>query len=211
MDLVNPLAASYSEQFSSQVNTLLEEVAGQTQAHPHAHMMSSRLQGKFLEIFSILLQPSRILEIGTFTGFSALCMAAGLKQDGKLHTIELREEDARTAKENFNHSIYRDRIILHTGNALQVLPNLDEIWDLVFIDADKTGYLDYYQLILPKMRSGGVILADNVLFHGEVLQEPVKGKNAKAISEFNNYVKNDERVEQVILTIRDGLMIIRKK
>ncbi len=174
-------------------------------------MMSSRVQGKFLEIFSKLIRPSRILEIGTLTGYSALCLAEGLTADGKLHTIELREEDSITAETNFRHSKFSDRIILHTGNALQVVPTLKENWDLVFLDADKTGYLDYYQLILPKMKQGGVMIADNVLFHGQVLEEPVTGKSALAIESFNRFVSEDERVEQVMLTVRDGLMIIRKK
>ena len=212
MELINALVEAYAQKYTSPGDDLLEDVASQTEAnHPEAHMMSSRLQGKFLEIFSTILKPQRILEVGTFTGFSALCMARGLDSNGKLHTIELREEDARTAQNNFSRSIYKDRIILHLGNALKVIPGLNETWDLVFIDADKTGYLEYYKLILPFVRSGGVILADNVLFHGEVLEEPVKGKSAKAISEFNEYVKNDESVEQLLLTIRDGLMIIRKK
>jgi predicted O-methyltransferase YrrM len=212
MEIVNHLVELYAERYSSPVDPLLEEVARTTETtHKHAQMMSSRLQGKFLEIFSILLQPVRILEVGTFTGFSALCMAKGLKEGGKLHTIELREEDAITAKQYFNRSNFRDSIILHTGNALLVIPELRETWDLAYIDADKTGYLQYYNLILPKVRSGGVILADNVLFHGEVLTEPVKGKNAQAIREFNEYVKADDRVEEVLIPIRDGLMLIRKK
>lgn len=212
MELINSLAEKYAEQCTSPADDLLEDVAAQTEAsHPHAQMMSSRLQGKFLEIFSILLQPGKILEVGTFTGFSALCLAKGLKKSGNLHTIELREEDARMAQANFNRSNYGDRIILHVGNALEVIPGLDETWDMAFIDADKTGYLEYYQLILPKMNEGGVILVDNVLFHGEVLEDPVTGKNAKAIKRFNDYIKTDDRVEQVLLTIRDGLMIIRKK
>jgi caffeoyl-CoA O-methyltransferase len=212
MELINPLVELYALHHSSPCDSLSEEVAATTEAtHPHAHMMSSRLQGKFLEIFSILLQPSRILEIGTFTGFSALCLVKGVREGGKLHTIELREEDAFTAKQNFNRSNFNDRIILHTGNALSVIPQLSETWDLVFIDADKTGYLEYYHLILPMVRRGGVILADNVLFHGEVLTEPVNGKSAKAIKEFNEFVKNDDRVEQVLIPIRDGLMLIRKK
>ena len=212
MELLNPLAESYAQSFSSGLDTLLEEVALYTETnHPHAHMMSSRLQGKFLEIISILISPSKILEIGTFTGFSALCLARGLKPGGKLHTIEIREEDARTAKGYFERSIFAERIILHTGNALSIIPELQEKWDLVFIDADKTGYLAYYKLILPHVNSGGMVIADNVLFHGEVLEQPVKGKNAKAISEFNDFVKSDDRVEQVLLPIRDGLMLIRKK
>jgi len=212
MELINPLAEAYAEKFSSPLDELQEEVATHTTAtHPHAHMMSSRLQGKFLEIFSILHSPSRILEIGTFTGFSALCLAKGLGEAGKLYTIELREEDAITARRYFERSNYAGRIILHAGNALMIIPQLHENWDLVFIDADKTGYLEYYKLILPHVRSGGVILADNVLYHGEVLDEPVKGKNAKAINEFNEFVKNDNRVEHVLVPIRDGLMMIRKK
>jgi len=212
MELLNPLAESYAQKYSSGLNELQEEVARTTEStHPHAHMMSSRLQGKFLEIFSILHSPSKVLEVGTFTGFSALCLVQGLKSGGKLHTIELREEDARTARGYFERSKFAGNIILHAGNALDIIPQLHEIWDLVFIDADKTGYLDYYKLILPHVRSGGVVLADNVLFHGEVLEEPVKGKNAKAISEFNEFVKNDNRVEHVLIPIRDGLMLVRKK
>lgn len=212
MELLNPLAEAYSEKYSTPHDDLTEEVAATTErSHSHANMMSSRLQGKFLEIFSILQSPSKILEIGTFTGFSALCLVKGLKEGGKLHTIELRDEDASTAKGYFARSKYAEKIILHTGNALVIIPQLEETWDLVFIDADKTGYLEYYNLILPGVRSGGVILADNVLYHGDVLQEPVKGKNAKAISIFNEFVKNDDRVEHVLLPIRDGLMLIRKK
>jgi predicted O-methyltransferase YrrM len=212
MELINNLVQSYAERFTSSLDELLEEVASTTEAsHPRADMMSSRHQGKFLEIFSILLQPFRILEVGTFTGFSALCLAKGLSPAGKLHTIELREEDAKTARGYFSRSIYNDKIILHTGNALEVIPQLGETWDLAFIDADKTGYVNYYELILPKLRSGGVIIADNVLFHGQVLEDPIKGKSAKGIQQFNELVGTDDRVEHVMLTIRDGLMIIRKK
>ena len=212
MELLNPLADVYAHRYSSVLDELQEEVASHTETtHPHAHMMSSRLQGKFLEIFSILQSPDKVLEIGTFTGFSALCLAEGLKTGGMLHTIELREEDATTARGYFKRSKFAGNIILHTGNALEIIPQLHEKWDLVFIDADKTGYLDYYKLILPHVRSGGVILADNVLFHGEVLEPPVKWKSAKAISGFNEFVKNDESVEHVLIPIRDGLMLIRKK
>jgi len=123
----------------------------------------------------------------------------------------LREEDASTARQYFNRSNSSNSIILHTGNALSIVPELNEVWDLVFIDADKTGYVDYYNLVLPKVRSGGVILADNVLFHGEVLSDPVTGKSARAISDFNMRVRGDVRVDVVLIPIRDGLMLIRKK
>ena len=212
MDIINSLAQAYAEQYSGPEDELLKDVAAETiRLHPRAHMLSGSLQGKFLEIFSILIQPLNILEIGTFTGYSALCLAKGLRKGGELHTIELREEEVATASANFARSNHRDSIILHQGNALEIIPTLHRAWDFVYIDADKTGYLDYYRLILPGMKSGGVILADNVLFHGQVFQEPVTGKNAKAIQEFNDFILNDLRVDHVLLTIRDGLMLIRKK
>ena len=144
-------------------------------------------------------------------GYSALCLAAGLAEGGKLHTIELRDADADRAEGYFRRANWQDRIILHRGNALAVIPVLEEDWDLVFIDADKPGYIDYYQLVLPRVRSGGLIIADNVLFHGQVLEANVTGKSALAIQAFNEMVAADERVEKVMLTVRDGLFFIRKK
>ncbi len=211
MDLILPLVQAYAEKYTSPEEDLLQNVNLQTQSHPHAHMLSGHIQGKLLELLSLIIKPRRILEIGTFTGYSALCLAKGLPADGQLHTIELREEDAAAARQNFNLSVAKDKIILHTGNALEIIPVLQEEWDLVFIDADKVGYIDYYKLVLPQIRKGGIILADNVFFHGEVLQPEVKGKNAKAIQAFNEYVQQDDRVEQVLLTVRDGLMLIFKK
>jgi caffeoyl-CoA O-methyltransferase len=212
LDLILPQVQEYAEKFTSPESELLAAIHQQTQQlHPHAHMLSGHLQGKFLELISCLLQPARVLEIGTFTGYSALCLAKGLTKDGLLHTIELREEDADTAQRNFNLSDAKDKIFLHRGNATDIIPGLKEIWDIVFIDADKINYIEYYKLVLPAVKKGGLILADNVLFHGEVLQEEIKGKNAKAIQAFNEYVKKDESVEEVLLTVRDGLMLIIKK
>jgi len=212
LELIHPLAEAYAHAISSPEDELLQQIAAETQAaHPHAHMLSGAVQGKLLQMISCLLQPRRILEIGTFTGYSALCLAKGLLKDGRLHTIELRETDAATAKANFNRSNDAGKIILHPGNALQVIPTLDETWDLVFIDADKVNYTEYYKLVVPAVRPGGMIIADNVLFHGQVLEQPVNGKNAKAIHLFNEYVQQDDRVEQVLLTMRDGLLLIRKK
>lgn len=211
MDIINPLAQQYAERYSTPEDPLLKEVAAETaQTHDDFHMLSGHLQGKFLELLSRMVQPKRILEVGTFTGYSAICLAKGLLKDGKLHTIELREADADTASANFQRANLSDKIILHRGNALSIIPMLDEEWDLVFIDADKPNYLAYYELILPSVKPGGIILADNVLFHGQVLELPVKGKNAKAIQEFNEYLDQDNRVENVLLTIRDGLLLIRK-
>ncbi|HEY0679711.1 MAG TPA: O-methyltransferase [Chitinophagaceae bacterium] len=212
MDLINPYAQQYAERFTSPSDPLLQEIERHTlDTHPHAQMLSGHLQGKFLEFISLMVRPLKILEIGTFTGFSALCLLKGLQPGGKLHTIELREEDAAVARENFHKAKANDRIILHVGNALNIIPTIGETWDLVFIDADKVGYKQYYDLVLPSVNRNGFILADNVLFHGEVLENPVSGKNGIAIHDFNQYVQQDERVEQVMVTIRDGVMIIRKK
>ncbi|MFM7838615.1 MAG: O-methyltransferase, partial [Chitinophagaceae bacterium] len=181
------------------------------QHHPEAHMISGAQQGQFLTMISQMIRPRHILEIGTFTGYSALCLAKGLHEKGQLHTIEIREPEAQVARNYFRLSVWQHQIQLHLGNALEIIPLLNEKWDLVFIDADKVNYLEYYQLVFPRVRPGGIIIADNVLFHGEVLQDPVKGKNAIAIQSFNDFVKQDTRVEQVLLTVRDGLMLIRKK
>ncbi len=212
MDLIHPLVQAYAEKFTSPEDELLHNINVQThQRHPQAHMLSGHVQGKLLEAISILLRPKRVLEIGTFTGYSALCLAKGLTEGGQLHTIELRQEDADISQRNFNLSNARDKIFLHVGNALDIIPALNETWDIVFIDADKVSYIQYYQMVLPKLRSGGVILADNVLFHGEVLEEEIKGKNAKAIQAFNDFVQQDSSTEKVLLTVRDGLLLIIKK
>jgi len=174
-------------------------------------MQSGAVQGKFLEMISMLMQPRRILDIGTFMGYSAVCLAKGLTEEGKLHTIEIRPDQAGIALAHFRKAKMADKIISHQGNALDIIPGLPEIWDLVFMDADKTGYTQYYQLILPRVRSGGLIIADNVLFYGEVLEDKIRGKNARAIHAFNELVKQDESVDKVLLTVRDGLLLIRKK
>jgi caffeoyl-CoA O-methyltransferase len=212
VDIIHPLALDYAEKFSSVENELLKDIAEHTNTHhQHADMLSGHVQGEFLAMISCLVQPKRILEIGTFVGYSAIYLSKGLQPGGQLHTIELRQEDAATAARNFKRANVADKIVLHNGNALEIIPALNETWDLVFIDADKVGYSAYYALVISKVRSGGLIIADNVLFHGEVLEENIKGKNAIAIHAFNELVKNDDSVEQVMVTVRDGLMLIRKK
>ena len=212
MELVSTKAESYAASFTSPLDTLLQELHDHTLAqHPQAHMLSGAVQGKFLEFFSTAIAPSKILEVGTFTGFSALCLAKGLKDGGELHTIEIREEDARTAASFFNRSLNASQIKLHLGNAIEIIPALPHVWDLVFIDADKVNYIEYYELTLPRLQQGGWIIADNVLFHGQVLEETIKGKNAVAIHQFNQHVKNDDRVEQVLISLRDGLLFIKQK
>ncbi|MEO6404611.1 MAG: O-methyltransferase, partial [Ferruginibacter sp.] len=177
--------------------------------HPHAEMISGQVQGKLLEMLSMMIKPLKVLEIGTFTGFSALCLLKGVVKGGVLHTIELRKDDAETAASWFEKAGSQN-IKLHVGDARSIIPLINESWDLVFIDADKVSYIEYYELTLPAIKPGGWIIADNVLFHGEVLKEEVKGKNAKAIQAFNIHVAADNRVEQVMLTVRDGLFLIRK-
>lgn len=209
--IVEPLAEQYAAHYSIQEDELLLKVAEFTnRTHPQAHMLSGQVQGALLAQLSSIIQPLRILEIGTFTGYSALCLAKGLRETGKLHTIEIREEDAAVARSYFSESAYADQIVLHVGDAKSLISQLEEEWDLVFIDADKIGYIEYYELILPLVRPNGLIIADNVLFHGQVLEKEIKGKNALAIDAFNKHVQADERVEQVLLTVRDGLLIIRK-
>ena len=211
MEIISPITEAYIEKYTSEEDKLLKEISDYTAAnHPKAHMLSGRLQGKFLEMLSCMIRPQRILEIGTFTGYSALCLAKGLQPNGILHTIELREDDAATAKGFFQRSFFKDNIILHIGDALKVIGELDDIFDLVFIDADKTNYINYFNLVLPKVRQNGFIFADNVLFHGQVLMEEIKGKNAKAIQDFNDFVRSCNEVEKVMLPLRDGLLLMRK-
>ena len=211
MDIVSPLAQAYAEQYTSPEETLLHEVAQFTyQHHAHAHMLSGHLQGKLLEMLSCMVKPRRILEIGTFTGYSALCLAKGLTADGRLHTIELREADAAKAKSFFNRSFFREQIILHIGHALEIIGELEEPWDIVFIDADKENYLAYFDRVFPFVKPNGIILADNVLFHGQVLEASITGKNARAIQSFNEAMVKRTDVEKVLLPVRDGLYIIRK-
>ena len=212
MELINQQAEQYAKLNTSALDEVLQEIETYTNAnHPHAQMLSGHVQGKLLEMISRMIKPHRILEIGTFTGFSALCLAKGLQPDGKLITLELRTDDAETARAYFIKAEAENKIELLVGDALQIIPTLAQTWDLVFIDADKVNYTAYYELTLPLVKKGGWILADNVLFHGEVLEENVSGKNAKAILAFNEHVKNDDRVQQTMLTIRDGLLLIQKK
>lgn len=211
MEIINAAAQQYAEKYTTAEDDLLKEVYGYTlKNHPKHHMISGALQGKFLEMISFMLRPKRILEIGTFTGYSALCLAKGLQDDGLLHTIEVREEDARQAKQFFDRSFFSKKIILHIGDALETIGKIADTWDLVFIDADKENYITYFNLVLPNVKQNGFILADNVLFHGAVLEKEIKGKSAKAIQAFNDYLLSRNDVEKMILPLRDGLMLIRK-
>jgi predicted O-methyltransferase YrrM len=211
LTFINDKAISYSDVFTTPADTLLQTILDETRAtHPKAHMLSGEVQGQFLTMLSCMKKPMHILEIGTFTGYSALCLAKGVAENGKLHTIENRIEDAEKAARYFKNSQDNHKIELHIGDAKQVIPTLNCAWDMVFIDADKTSYIEYYEMVVPLLAKGGIIIADNVLFHGEVLVDNISGKNAIAIHAFNEHVKKDSRTTQVLLTIRDGMLLIQK-
>ena len=212
MDFIQPAANDYVSHYSDATPAYLRPMYEETiLTHPHAHLQSNWNQGGFLSFFSKLLSPQSILEIGTFSGFSTLCLAEGLSSNGTIDTIELRAEDANAARIHFDKSTKGYQIISHVGDAKLILPTLSKQWDLVFIDADKTGYIDYVNLVLPMLSDKGVIIADNVLFHGQVFEETITGKNALAIHAFNEFILHHQDLEKIMLTVRDGLTLIRKK
>lgn len=174
-------------------------------------MLSGPYQGRVLSMISKLINPKTILELGTFTGYSTLCLAEGLAENGIIDTIDINEELSDFQSKYFERSDYRNQIIQHTGNAIDIIPVLNKTYDLVFIDADKPNYVNYFHLIIDKLNPGGIILSDNVLWHGKVV-EPLdaKDKSTKAVLDYNMLLKNDTRVETLLLPIRDGLTISRK-
>jgi len=175
-------------------------------------MLSGHLQGRILKMICRMLRPKRILEIGTYTAYATLCMAEGMTEDGWIHTLEINDEMEDFINKYLSRSPYKERIQVHFGDAMEIIPTLDEMFDLVFIDADKRLYSDYYDLVFPKVHPGGVILADNILWDGKVLDEPhPSDKQTIGILAFNEKIKEDQRVEKVILPLRDGLTMIWKK
>ncbi len=176
-----------------------------------SRMLSGHLQGQLLSMISCMIKPRCILEIGTFTGYSALCLAKGLAEGGQLHTIEIDDEVEIIAQKYFLKSGIADRITQHVGDARTIIPTIHESFDLVFIDADKREYCDYYRLVFDRIPIGGFLLADNVLWDGKVIDPDARGEDqTRGIMEFNDLVQNDPRVRNVILTIRDGIMLIQK-
>lgn len=175
-------------------------------------MVSGHLQGRVLSMISKMLSPDRILELGTFTGYSALCLAEGLSEKGRLDTIEIDDELEEFILENFSNSPFNDKIQLYIGDALQILPTLNEVYDLIFIDANKRNYTEYYELSLLLLKSGGFILADNTLWNGKVIEDTHDEKDEQTLEilHFNQFVAQDNRVEKIILPLRDGLTLIRK-
>ncbi|UPT67439.1 MAG: class I SAM-dependent methyltransferase [Sphingobacteriales bacterium JAD_PAG50586_3] len=203
----------YAEDHTSPESDLLARINRDTYVkHIAPRMLSGHLQGRVLSMLTHMIKPRRVLEVGAYTGYSALCIAEGLADGGKLTTIEANEELKHVLEEYFFQSPYSNSIELIIGDAKEVIPTLDELFDLVFIDADKYNYPLYYELLIDKIPAGGYIIADNVLWSGKVVADVAHNDyEAKAILEFNAKVQADDRVENVLLPVRDGLMILRKK
>jgi caffeoyl-CoA O-methyltransferase len=208
---MNKWIEKYVTDYSSPEDPVLEDLYRQTHIKfVNPNMATGHLQGKFLEFISRMLAPEMILEIGTFTGYSAICLARGLKPDGKLITVEINDELKEFAADYFKKAGLENSISQVTGKAQDVIPGLDEIFDLVYIDGDKREYIDYFNAVFSKVRSGGIILADNILWGEKVLEKYSKDPQTKGIIEFNEMIRARTDIEKVIVPVRDGLMLIRK-
>lgn len=206
------LTFDYCIAHTTALDPVFHQLERETQLRTLApQMMSGPYQGQLLRFISLMVRPQRVLEIGTFTGYSALCLAAGLTPEGQLHTIEANDELGYIIRKYVEMAGYQDQVVLHFGDAARIVPTLDEVFDLVFLDAGKLDYPEHYELALAKMRSGGMLLADNVLWDGKVASGNEKDETARLLRSFNNMVQQDERVENLLLPLRDGLMMVRKK
>jgi predicted O-methyltransferase YrrM len=201
----------YAEELTSDESDVLKELRRECYEHySDSAMLSGFFQGRVLSMFSKMIRPSVVLEIGTYLGYSALCFAEGLAEGGKVITLDVNAETNKVAREFAAKTVFAGRIEFHLGNAVEIIPTLPETFDLVFIDADKPNYSNYYDLVFKRVRRGGFIIADNVLWSGKVLLDE-KDENTQALSDFNRKVKVDDRVSNVLLPIRDGLMVVRKE
>lgn len=210
MELLSEELQTYLEQHCETEPQVLRYINRETHLKvPMARMLSGHYQGRVLSFLSKMVSPSRILEIGTFTGYATICLAEGLKDDGIIHTIDVNEELEERVNKYFTESGLVSKINYHIGNALTIIPTLDEIFDIVFIDADKKNNETYYNLVFDKVRKGGLIIVDNVLWSGKIVSGAVD-KDTEIIRRFNQLVTNDQRTEKLILPVRDGLFIIRK-
>lgn len=210
MEFIDENLLSYCELFSDKESELLKQLNRETHLKIGSpRMLSGHLQGRFLSFLSKLVQPLHILEIGTYTGYSALCLAEGLKEDGKLITIDPNEETNHFARKFFRRSDFKTKIELIENDAQKIIPTLNQKFDLVFIDADKKNYSLYFDLVIDKISSGGLLIADNVLWSGKVLDEK-KDPDTQIIHDFNQKINNDPRVSNLLLPVRDGLMVMRK-
>jgi predicted O-methyltransferase YrrM len=214
MDFIPPDLSRYAADHTSPEPEVLRQLNRETHAKVLSpRMLSGHAQGRLLALFSQMMQPKRILEIGTYTGYSALCLAEGLAEGGKVITIDVNEELESMSRNYAEKAGMADKIEFRTGKAADIIPGLDETFDLVFIDADKASYGLYYDLVFDKVRQGGLIIADNVLWNGKVVQPEAtkKDKELSAILLFNSRIQEDSRVENILLPVRDGLMVVRKK
>ncbi len=211
-ELIDHDIEAYCEQHTTPENDLLYRLNRQTHLETiNPRMLSGQLQGHFLTFLSKMMQPKYVLEIGTFTGYSAICLAEGLSADGELHTLEKNIEYEDRIREYVSRTSFQDQIILHIGDAKELIPQLEYTWDLVFIDAEKEDYQEYYDLVLPKVRKGGFLLIDNTLWNGKVTQEVAHNdRDTQSILAFNDFVQNDTRVRNLLLPFRDGIMMIEK-
>jgi caffeoyl-CoA O-methyltransferase len=203
----------YAAAHTESENELLKSLNRETHANVlNPRMLSGHIQGRFLSMISRMIRPDRILEIGTYTGYSAICLCEGLTETGKLVTIDINEELETFTRGFIAKTAFRDKIDYRIGNALEIIPTLTDTFDLVFIDADKINYSSYFNLCLDKVRSGGFLIADNVLWSGKVVQQDIKktDKDTQALLDFNRMVHEDRRVSNLLLPIRDGLMIFQK-
>lgn len=211
MHLVSSEIENYIEQFSSKEDEVLSELSRETHLKIQMpQMVSGNIQGQFLEMISTLIQPKRVLEIGTFTGYSAIALAKGLPDDGLLYTIDVNEELQPMCARYFEKAGLSTKIKHLIGDARKIIPELNETFDLVFIDADKINYANYYDLVFGKVHTGGYIVADNVLWSGKVLENK-KDKDTLAIHQYNQKIASDSRVKSFILPLRDGLNIVQKQ
>jgi len=213
MEFIDEKIENYALRHSRPETDVLKKLNRETHAKiMMPRMLSGHMQGNVLSLFSKMIRPQQILEIGTYTGYSAICLAEGLQQNGKLHTIDINEELEQMVRSYFQEAGLTNKINYYLGNALTIIPAIKETFDIVFIDADKKNYSAYYDLVFDKVKSGGYIIADNVLWSGKVLDDPSKmDTDTKAMDVYNKKIHSDERVEQMLLPIRDGLMIARKK
>jgi len=213
MDFLPPDIEAYAVNHTKPEQPVLADLNRETWSKIlRPRMLSGHLQGKVLETFSYMLRPRRILEIGTYTGYSALCLAQGLTDDGMLVTIDINDEISYMAHKYIKEAGLENKIECKIGDATSIIPSLNETWDLVFIDADKENYSTYFDMVFPHLRQGGFIIADNVLWSGKII-ENYEGmdEETRSLADFNNKVMMDERVDNVLFTVRDGLMVIRKK
>ena len=203
---------NYSISKSEKESKLLKDLYRETYLKVlNPRMISGHYQGRILSLISKIVSPKKILEIGTYTGYSAICLCEGMDKDGVLHTIDNNKELVEIQNKYFKKANLKDKIVQHSGDAKNIIPSIDEEFDIVFIDADKESYPEYYDLIINKVRTGGIIIADNILWSGKILEKVEKDDQAtKSIIEFNNKISEDDRVKNIILPIRDGLNIIRK-